>query len=147
MAILRWRSCDGANRKLHGPWTGLRISDELRRGRASVPVVYRCSYCGLSELLDLAGLPGLIVNYKSTLVDGLGLGQRAIFAVVSASSGLCWSIDPCCPVQGMGPGTPADHQYRPGFAGALMLKDLGLSQDAAKAAGVATPLGSHAEAL
>jgi 3-hydroxyisobutyrate dehydrogenase len=109
--------------------------------------VYRGSYCGLSELLDLAGLPGLIVNCKLTLADGLGFGQRAIFEVVSDSSGSCWSIDPCCPVPGMGPGTPADHQYRSGFAGALMLEDLGLSQDGAKAAGVATPLGSHAEAL
>jgi 3-hydroxyisobutyrate dehydrogenase len=80
------------------------------------------------------------VKCKSTLADGLGLGQRAMFEVVSASSGWCWSIDPCCPVPGMGSGTPADHQYRAGFAGALMLDDLGLSQDGAKAAGVATPL-------
>jgi 3-hydroxyisobutyrate dehydrogenase len=109
--------------------------------------VYRCSYRSLSELLDLAGLPGLIANSKSTLADGLGLGQRAIFAVVSASSGSCGSIDPGYPVPGKGPGTPADHRYRPGFAGALMLEDPGLSQDAAKAAEVATPLGSHAGAL
>jgi 3-hydroxyisobutyrate dehydrogenase len=42
------------------------------------------------------------------------------------------------------PTSPANNSYKPGFAAALMLKDLRLSQEAAKAAGAATPLGAHA---
>lgn len=81
------------------------------------------------------------------LAERLGLSQAALFDVVSTSSGSCWSVNTYCPVPGIGPESPADTGYRPGFAAALMLKDLGLAQQAATAAGAATPLGSHAEKL
>lgn len=81
------------------------------------------------------------------LAERLGLSQAALFDVVSTSSGSCWSVNTYCPVPGIGPESPADTGYRPGFAAALMLKDLGLAQQAATAAGAATPLGSHAERL
>jgi 3-hydroxyisobutyrate dehydrogenase len=50
-------------------------------------------------------------------------------------------------VPGPVPASPANNGYKPGFAAALMSKDLGLSQAAAKAAGAATPLGAHAEEI
>jgi len=81
------------------------------------------------------------------LADGLGLSRQAMFDVVSSSSGSCWSINNYCPVPGVGPQSPADNNYVPGFAAALMLKDLKLSQDAATAAHTATPLGLHATEL
>ena len=81
------------------------------------------------------------------LADRLGLSQAALFDVVSTSSGSCWSVNTYCPVPGIGPKSPADNGYKPGFAAALMLKDLGLAQQAAIAAGAATPLGSHAKTL
>lgn len=81
------------------------------------------------------------------LAERLGLSQAALFDVVSTSSGSCWSVNTYCPVPGIGPESPADTGYRPGFAAALMLKDLGLAQQAATAADAATPLGSHAERL
>lgn len=78
------------------------------------------------------------------LADKLGLSQQALFDVVSTSSGSCWSVNTYCPVPGVGPQSPADNDYRPGFAAALMLKDLSLSQQAASEAGQATPMGAHA---
>ncbi|MBL4725854.1 MAG: 3-hydroxyisobutyrate dehydrogenase [Rhizobiaceae bacterium] len=82
-----------------------------------------------------------------SLAEKLGLDQKALFDVVSTSSGSCWSVNTYCPVPGVGPQSPADNDYNPGFAAALMLKDLNLSQQAASESGMATPMGEHAAAL
>jgi len=81
------------------------------------------------------------------LADKLGLERQAMFDVVSTSSGASWSINAYCPAPGVGPQSPADNGYKPGFAAELMLKDLRLSQDAATTADAATPLGALAEAI
>ena len=78
------------------------------------------------------------------LADRLGLDRQAMFDVASTSSGSCWSLNTYCPAPGVGPKSPADNDYRPGFAAELMLKDLNLSQEAAEAAGAETELGRHA---
>lgn len=78
------------------------------------------------------------------LAEKLGLSAEAAFDVISTSSGSCWSVNTYCPVPGVGPQTPADNGYKPGFAAELMHKDLGLSQQAASEAGQATPMGAHA---
>jgi len=81
------------------------------------------------------------------LAGKLGLDPHALYDVVSTSSGACWSVTSYCPVPGVGPSSPADRGYQPGFAAELMLKDLGLSQQAAAEVGAATPLGAAAAAL
>lgn len=81
------------------------------------------------------------------LADSLGLDRQAFFDVVSTSSGQCWSVNTYCPMPGIGPLSPADNDYRPGFAAELMHKDLDLSQKAAEASGTATPLGAKATDL
>ena len=81
------------------------------------------------------------------LAQKLGLDPHALYDVVSTSSGACWSVTSYCPVPGVGLTSPADHGYRPGFAAELMLKDLTLAQEAARATAAATPLGAHATAL
>ncbi|MFN3662307.1 3-hydroxyisobutyrate dehydrogenase [Yoonia sp.] len=81
------------------------------------------------------------------LADKLGLDRQAMFDVVSTSSGASWSINSYCPAPGIGPVSPADNDYKPGFAAELMLKDLRLSQTAAVAADADTPLGAAATAL
>jgi 3-hydroxyisobutyrate dehydrogenase len=81
------------------------------------------------------------------LAEKLGLDARALYDVVSTSSGSCWSVTAYCPVPGVGPASPADDGYRPGFAAELMLKDLGLGQQAAAEAGAATPMGAAAARL
>ena len=82
-----------------------------------------------------------------SLADKLGLSQAALFDVVSTSSGSCWSVNAYCPVPGIGPQSPADNDYKAGFAATLMLKDLSLSQEAARDAKAPTPLGQHATQL
>ncbi|CDZ25928.1 3-hydroxyisobutyrate dehydrogenase [Neorhizobium galegae] len=81
------------------------------------------------------------------LAEKLGLSHQALFDVASTSSGQCWSLTTYCPVPGPVPTSPANNDYRPGFAAALMLKDLTLSQEAARQSGAATPLGAHAAEL
>lgn len=81
------------------------------------------------------------------LGERLGLSHQALFDVASTSSGQCWSITSYCPVPGPVPGSPANNGYKPGFATALMLKDLKLAQDAALATGAMTPLGAQATQL
>ena len=71
----------------------------------------------------------------------------ALYDVVSTSSGQCWSVTSYCPAPGVGPESPADRDYRPGFAAELMLKDLGLAREAATGAAAATPLGTRAAEL
>ena len=81
------------------------------------------------------------------LAEKLGLSHQALFDVASTSSGQCWALTSYCPVPGPVPTSPANNDYKPGFAAALMLKDLKLSQDAAKASGASLPLGAFATDL
>ncbi|RYH00966.1 3-hydroxyisobutyrate dehydrogenase [Salipiger sp. IMCC34102] len=81
------------------------------------------------------------------LADKLGLDRQAMFDAVSTSSGSSWSMNTYCPAPGVGPASPADNGYAPGFAADLMLKDLRLSQQAAEAADADTPLGRAAAEL
>ena len=81
------------------------------------------------------------------LADKLGLDRQAMFDVVSTSSGYSWTMNAYCPAPGIGPASPADNGYQPGFAADLMLKDLRLSQQAAEAVDADTPLGQAATDL
>ena len=81
------------------------------------------------------------------LAETLGLSHQALFDVASTSSGQSWSLTSYCPVPGPVPASPANNDYKPGFAAALMLKDLRLAQEAALAAGATTPLGAEAAQL
>ncbi|MEM8730398.1 MAG: 3-hydroxyisobutyrate dehydrogenase [Pseudomonadota bacterium] len=81
------------------------------------------------------------------LADKLGLSRQKMFDVVSTSSGYSWTMNAYCPAPGVGPSSPADNDYQPGFAADLMLKDLRLSQQAAAAADADTPMGALAQAL
>ena len=81
------------------------------------------------------------------LADKLGLDRQAMFDVVSTSSGYSWTMNAYCPAPGIGPQSPADNGYAPGFAADLMLKDLRLSQQAAEAVDADTPMGHRAMEL
>lgn len=81
------------------------------------------------------------------LADKLGLDRQSMFDVVSTSSGYSWTMNAYCPAPGIGPKSPADNNYQPGFAAELMLKDLRLSQQAAEAVDADTPMGKRATEL
>jgi len=81
------------------------------------------------------------------LAKKLGLDLQTFFDISSKASGQSWSMTSYAPVPGVGPDTPADHDYEGGFAAALMLKDLKLAMDAAKSVDAYTPMGGEAEEL
>ncbi len=95
----------------------------------------------------ILGISMIAVSEAFGLADKLGLSRQALFDVASKSSGQCWSLTTYCPVPGPVPTSPANNGYKPGFAAALMLKDLRLSQAASEGAGAQTPLGAAATAL
>src|SRR5215831_1455912 len=81
------------------------------------------------------------------LADKLGLDKQKLFDIASKSSGQSWAMTTYCPVPGLVPTSPANRDYQAGFTAAMMLKDLRLAQEAARAAGATTPLGAEAAAL
>jgi 3-hydroxyisobutyrate dehydrogenase len=95
----------------------------------------------------ILGISMIGVGEAFVLAEKLGLSHQALFDVASTSSGQCWSLTTYCPVPGPVPNSPANRDYKPGFAAALMLKDLKLSQEAAQASGAVTPLGAEATQL
>ncbi|MCF3946797.1 3-hydroxyisobutyrate dehydrogenase [Acidiphilium sp. AL] len=95
----------------------------------------------------ILGISMIAVSEAFALADRLGLSRQALFDVASTASGQCWSLTSYCPVPGPVPVSPANNGYKPGFAAALMLKDLRLSQEAARETGAATELGEHATRL
>jgi 3-hydroxyisobutyrate dehydrogenase len=95
----------------------------------------------------ILGISMIAVSEAFALGEKLGLSHQALFDVASTSSGQCWSLTSYCPVPGPVPASPANNDYKPGFAAALMVKDLSLAQDAANAAGAVTPLGKHAQEI
>lgn len=92
----------------------------------------------------ILGISMIGVSEAFVLAEKLGLSHQALFDVASTSSGQCWSLTSYCPVPNMVESSPANNEYKPGFAAALMLKDLKLSQQAAATTGTATALGAHA---
>lgn len=78
------------------------------------------------------------------MAQKLGLDAQKFYDIISVSSGQSWSVTSYCPVPGAGPQSPADNDYKPGFAAALMLKDLGLAMEAAGTAGVDVEMGKRA---
>ena len=92
----------------------------------------------------ILGISMIGVCEAFNLAQKLNLNWDRLFDVVSTSSGSCWSVNTYCPAPAVGPESPADRDYKPGFAADLMLKDLKLSQEAAKAVSAPTELGKHA---
>ena len=79
-----------------------------------------------------------------SLAEKLGLDAQKLYDISSTATARCWSLNDYCPVPGPVPTSPANRDYQPGFAAALMLKDLRIAMEAAQGSGAATPLGAHA---
>ncbi len=95
----------------------------------------------------ILGISMIAVSEAFVLAEKLGLDHQKLFDISSKSSGQCWSMTTYCPVPGPVPASPANRDYQAGFTAAMMLKDLRLAQEAAKAAKANTPLGADAEKL
>ncbi len=92
----------------------------------------------------ILGVSMIAVSEAFVLAEKLGLDHQKLFDISSKSSGQCWSMTTYCPVPGPVPTSPANRDYAAGFTAAMMLKDLKLAQDAAKASGAKTQLGADA---
>ena len=109
-------------------------------------------YCGKSGSGQAAkmcnnmilGISMIGVCEAFTLAEKIGLDIEKLYEVSSNSSGSCWALNTYSPAPGIGPKTPADNNYEPGFSSDLMLKDLSLAQNAAEQTNSHTPLGLHA---
>lgn len=86
----------------------------------------------------------IAVGEAFVLAEKLGLDKQKLFDVITGATGNCWSVSTNCPVPGPVPTSPANNDFKPGFATALMNKDLGLAMAAVTSTGSAAPLGSHA---
>ncbi|MFN3210686.1 MAG: 3-hydroxyisobutyrate dehydrogenase [Roseovarius sp.] len=95
----------------------------------------------------ILGATMIVTCEAFALADKLGLDRQAMFDVVSTSSGYSWSMNAYCPAPGIGPKSPSDNDYKPGFAAELMLKDLTLAMQAAESADADTPIGQAAREL
>ena len=95
----------------------------------------------------ILGATMIVTCEAFALADKLGLDRQSMFDVVSTSSGYSWTMNAYCPAPGIGPTSPSDNGYTPGFASELMLKDLRLSQQAAEMVDADTPMGQMAEQL
>ncbi len=92
----------------------------------------------------LLGISMIAVSEAFLLAERLGLSHQKLHEIVSQSSGQCWAMSVHAPVPSVVPQSPANYGYQPGFTTKMMLKDLRLSQEAAKAVGISTTLGALA---
>jgi 3-hydroxyisobutyrate dehydrogenase len=95
----------------------------------------------------ILGVSMIAVSEAFVLAESLGLSHQALYDVASTASGQCWALSVNCPVPGPVPASPANRDYRPGFAASLMAKDLGLAANALRAGGVRAELGLRAADL
>jgi len=95
----------------------------------------------------ILGISMIAVSEAFVLGERLGLSNQALFDVASTASGQCWALTTNCPVPGPVPASPANRDYQPGFAGALMAKDLGLALGALESTGTAAELGPLAASI
>ncbi len=116
------------------------------------PMAGKVIHCGASGAGQAAKLCNnmvlavqqIAIGEAFILAEKLGLSAQSLFDVITGATGNCWAVHTNCPVPGPVPTSPANHDFKPGFATALMNKDLGLAMDAVSSSGSAAPLGTHA---
>ena len=114
--------------------------------------VVHCGGSGMGQAAKICnnmilGVSTVAVSEAFVLAEKLGLEHQAMFDVVSNASGQCWALTTNCPVPGPVPTSPANNDYEPGFAGALMAKDLNLAATALDETGTTAPMGRLAAQL
>jgi 3-hydroxyisobutyrate dehydrogenase len=128
-------------------------SEALRRAHPILePMAGKIIHCGAAGTGQAAkvcnnmvlAVQQIAIGEAFVLADKLGLSAQALFDVITGATGNCWAVHTNCPVPGPVPTSPANNDFKPGFATALMNKDLGLALDALSSTGSAAPLGNHA---
>lgn len=114
--------------------------------------IVHCGGPGLGQAAKVCnnmilGISQIAVAEAFVLAERLGLEHQAMYDVVSQASGQCWALTTNCPVPGPVPTSPANRDYQPGFAGALMAKDLGLALQAIEGTGTDARMGRLAQEI
>ncbi len=127
--------------------------DAVERARAVLePMAAKVVHCGTAGAGQAAkvcnnmvlAVQQIAVGEAFVLAEKLGLSEQSLFDVITGATGNCWAVHTNCPVPGPVPTSPANNDFKPGFATALMNKDLGLAMAAVSSTGSSAPLGSHA---
>lgn len=127
--------------------------DAVERGRPILePMAGKIIHCGAAGSGQAAkvcnnmvlAVQQIAVGEAFVLAEHLGLDKQALFDVITGATGNCWAVHTNCPVPGPVPTSPANNDFKPGFATALMNKDLGLAMAAVSSTGSSAPLGTHA---
>ncbi|OBG81127.1 3-hydroxyisobutyrate dehydrogenase [Mycobacterium sp. E802] len=127
--------------------------DAVERARPVLdPMAGKIIHCGGSGTGQAAKLCNnmvlavqqIAVGEAFVLAEKLGLSAQSLFDVVTGATGNCWAVHTNCPVPGPVPTSPANNDFTPGFATALMNKDLGLAMAAVMSTKSSAPLGTHA---
>ena len=127
--------------------------EAFERGRAVLePMAGKIIHCGDSGAGQAAkvcnnmvlAVQQIAIGEAFVLAEHLGLDKQSLFDVITGATGNCWAVQVNCPVPGPVPTSPANNEFQPGFATALMNKDLGLAMAAVRSTGSSAPLGSHA---
>ena len=130
--------------------------DAVERARPVLePMAAKVVHCGASGTGQAAKLCNnmvlavqqIAIGEAFVLAEKLGLSAQSLFDVITGATGNCWAVHTNCPVPGPVPTSPANNDFKPGFAAALMNKDLGLAMAAVSSTGASAPLGSHAAEL
>lgn len=128
-------------------------ADALEKARKVLePMASKVIHCGSSGAGQAAKLCNnmvlavqqIAVGEAFVLAEKLGLSAQSLFDVITGATGNCWAVHTNCPVPGPVPTSPANNNFQPGFATALMNKDLGLAMAAVSSTGATAPLGTHA---
>jgi 3-hydroxyisobutyrate dehydrogenase len=128
-------------------------ADAVERARPVLePMAGKIIHCGASGAGQAAKLCNnmvlavqqIAIGEAFVLAEKLGLPAQSLFDVITGATGNCWAVHTNCPVPGPVPTSPANNDFKPGFATALMNKDLGLAMDAVHSTASSAPLGSHA---
>ncbi|WP_163888403.1 3-hydroxyisobutyrate dehydrogenase [Mycolicibacterium hippocampi] len=126
---------------------------DVERARPTLdPMAGKVIHCGASGAGQAAKLCNnmvlavqqIAIGEAFVLAEKLGLPAQSLFDVITGATGNCWAVHTNCPVPGPVPTSPANNDFKPGFATALMNKDLGLAMAAVASTGSSAPLGSHA---
>lgn len=128
-------------------------TDDVERAKPVLePMAGKIIHCGDSGAGQAAKLCNnmvlavqqIAIGEAFVLAEKLGLPAQSLFDVITGATGNCWAVHTNCPVPGPVPTSPANNDFKPGFATALMNKDLGLAMAAVASTGSSAPLGSHA---
>jgi 3-hydroxyisobutyrate dehydrogenase len=111
--------------------------------------IIHCGDCGAGQAAKVCNnmvlaVQQIAVGEAFVLAEKLGLSAQSLFDVITGATGNCWAVHTNCPVPGPVPTSPANNDFKPGFATALMNKDLGLAMAAVNSTGTTAPLGTHA---